>query len=124
MLRSRAHRHDMPERYGNWKSAHKRFTRWAYKGLMDDKGYDSNAIRSQAKAQKILTVIPGRSHRKKNIRYNKSCYKDRNRIGRCFGKLKNHRRLATRYDRNDVCSLSFIFLAASLLWISLNVNFP
>lgn len=87
------------------------------KGLIADKGYDSNAIRAQAKAQGMRTVIPGRSNRKIPIRYNKSRYKDRNRIERCFGKLKIHRRLATRYDRNDACYLSFIFLAATLLWL-------
>lgn len=35
VLRSGAHWHDLPERYGNWKSVHKRFSRWAYKGVWE-----------------------------------------------------------------------------------------
>lgn len=35
ILRSGAHWHDLPERYGNWKSMHKRFSRWAQKGVWE-----------------------------------------------------------------------------------------
>jgi transposase len=44
-------------------------------------------------------------------------YKDRNRIERCFNKLKHFRRFATRYDRRTVHFLAFILLAAVMLWL-------
>jgi transposase len=44
-------------------------------------------------------VIPSNRSRKKRIRHDKARYRERNRIERCFNKLKHFRRLATRYDR-------------------------
>jgi transposase len=64
-----------------------------------DKGYDTDAFRAFLKQQKIRPVIPGKSNRKKRIRHDKSAYKCRNVIERCFGRLKDFRRIATRYDK-------------------------
>ena len=49
--------------------------------------------------KKIRPVIPGKSNRKKRIRHDKKAYKKRNVIERCFGRLKDFRRIATRYDK-------------------------
>lgn len=87
------------------------------RGVIADKGYDTNALRALIAEKRMKTVIPSKANRIKRIPHDKERYKDRNRIERCFGKLKIHRRLATRFDRNDVCYLSFILLAASLLWL-------
>jgi transposase len=69
------------------------------KELLADKGYDTDAFRAFLKDQKIKPVIPGKSNRKKRIRHNKKAYKKRNVIERCFGRLKDFRRIATRYDK-------------------------
>jgi transposase len=69
------------------------------KELLADKGYDTDAFRAFLKDQKIKPVIPGKSNRKKRIRHDKSAYKNRNVIERCFGTLKDFRRIATRYDK-------------------------
>jgi transposase len=69
------------------------------KELLADKGYDTDAFRAFLKDQKIKPVIPGKSNRKKRIRHDKSAYKNRNVIERCFGRLKDFRRIATRYDK-------------------------
>ena len=69
------------------------------KELLADKGYDTDAFRGFLKDQKIKPVIPGKSNRKKRIRHDKSAYKNRNVIERCFGRLKDFRRIATRYDK-------------------------
>jgi transposase len=59
-------------------------------------------------------VIPGRSNRKKRIRHDKQAYKDRNvieRCERCYCRLKDFRRIATRYDklaRNYFSALCFV----------------
>ena len=44
-------------------------------------------------------------------------YRTRNRIERCFNKLKHFRRIATRFDRRDVYFLGFLQLACTLLWL-------
>ena len=69
------------------------------KERLADKGYDTDAFRAFLKDQKIKPVIPGKSNRKKRIRHDKSAYKNRNVIERCFGRLKDFRRIATRYDK-------------------------
>lgn len=79
--------------------------------LAADKGYDSDAFRSYLKQQGIKPVIPGKSNRKKRIRYDKEAYKGRNVVERCFCRLKDFRRIATRYDklaRNFFSALCFV----------------
>jgi transposase len=44
-------------------------------------------------------------------------YRERNRIERCFNKLKHFRRLATRYDRRACHFLAFLCLAGCMLWM-------
>lgn len=85
--------------------------------VVADKGYDTNAIRAFIAAAKMRTVIPSKSNRTQQIPHDKELYKERNLIERCFGKLKMHRRIATRFDRNDSHFMGFIFLAATLLWM-------
>jgi transposase len=85
--------------------------------VLADKGYDTNAIRSFIAAVGMQAVIPSKSSRKEPIPHDKELYKERNFIERCFGKLKKHRRIATRFDRNDSHYLGFLFLASSLLWL-------
>jgi len=79
--------------------------------LRADKGYDTNAFRAFLKAKGIKTVIPGKSNRKKHIRHDKQAYKGRNVVERCFCRLKDFRRIATRYDklaRNFFSALCFV----------------
>lgn len=85
------------------------------KQLIADKGYDTNAIRAFLKARGIKAVIPGKSNRKTKIRYGKKAYKNRNVIERCFGRLKDWRRIATRYDKlaqNYFSALCFVATVA------------
>lgn len=86
--------------------------------VVADKGYDTDAIRGYLNSSGIKAVIPSRSHRKQLIPHDRQLYKERNLIERCFGKLKLHRRLATRFDRNDSHYLGFLHLAAALLWLN------
>jgi transposase len=60
--------------------------------------------------------IPGRKSRKKAVKYDKRRYKRRNRIERMFGRLKDWRRVATRYDRSPTVFLSAIILAATVIF--------
>lgn len=63
--------------------------------LLADKGDDGNAIRSDLVNREIEAVIPGRSNRREKIEYDRSLYRQRNRIERMFGHLKINRAIAT-----------------------------
>ncbi len=79
--------------------------------LIADKGYDTDAFRRYLKEQGIEPVIPGKANRKTPIRLDKLAYGDRNVVERCFCRLKDFRRIATRYDklaRNFFSALCFV----------------
>jgi transposase len=88
------------------------------KQLLADKGYDTDAIRAFLKEHGIKAVIPGKSSRKKKIRHDKEAYKNRNVVERCFCRLKDFRRIATRYDKLAQNFMSALCFAATLAyWI-------
>ncbi len=87
------------------------------RALIADKGYDSNALRRSLAEKRIEAVIPSNRTRKVLLPYDKAAYKTRNRIERCFNKLKHFRRIATRFDRRDCYFMAFLCLACSLLWM-------
>jgi transposase len=82
-----------------------------------DKAYDNNDLRQAVAAMDAQAVIPSTRSRKVPIPHDETIYKDRNRIERCFNKLKHFRRFATRYDRRASHYLAFIHLAAVMLWL-------
>jgi transposase len=67
--------------------------------LIADKGYDADALRRDLRKTGTTPIIPGRRTRKRAIRYDRSRYKDRWRIEAAFCRLKDFRRVATRYDK-------------------------
>jgi len=85
-------------------------------GVIADKAYDSNDIRDAIAARDMTAVIPSRRSRKVHIPHDAIAYKTRNRIERCFNKLKHFRRIATRYDRRASYFLAFIHFAAAIIW--------
>ena len=68
------------------------------------------------------TVIPMRKSRRVKLDVDGHIYALRNRIERCFNKLKNTRRLATRYDKTRDSYLDFVHIAAIRLWTKPFVN--
>ncbi|WP_259650294.1 transposase [Gluconacetobacter diazotrophicus] len=70
----------------------------------------------------ILPVIPPRSNRTQDIPCDFRRYRDRNRIERMFNRLKQFRRIATRYDKTRKSFLAFLNLAAVKLWLPSFVN--
>ena len=85
--------------------------------MIADKGYDADAIREELNFNGIEAVIPPKSNRKAMILYDTGKYKSRNRIERMFNKLKNWRRVATRYDKTATSFLGFITIAAIQQWL-------
>ena len=86
--------------------------------LLADKAYDADHWRAQLKRRKIRPVIPNKSNRKHPHPFNRKRYKGRNVIERMFGRLKDFRRVATRYDKNAENYLAGLCLAALICyWI-------
>ena len=86
--------------------------------LLADRGYDADWFRDALKDKGIKPCIPGRESRSKPIKHDRRRYKRRNRIEIMFGRLKDWRRVATRYDRCPKVFLSAIALAATVMcWL-------
>lgn len=86
------------------------------KALLADKGYDADAIREELLFNGIEPVIPSKKDRKHPIPHDPIKYKQRNLIERLFNKLKNWRRIATRYDKTAESFLGFVCLVSAKLW--------
>ena len=85
--------------------------------VIADKAYDSDAIRATVKAARMKAVIPSNRSRKRLIRHDKVLYRERNRIERCYNKLKHFRRFSTRFDRRAAHFLAFIHIASAMIWM-------
>lgn len=82
-----------------------------------DKGYDADHLTKRIAKAGAEVVIPPRRNRKVQRPYNAELYKERNRIERCFSKLKQFRRVATRYDKLPANFMGFVKLAAIAIWL-------
>ena len=82
-----------------------------------DKGYDSAAVVAHIEALGAKAVIPQLSSRKHTRPVDWAHYKNRNLVERFFGRLKQFRRIATRYDKLVARFTSFIHLMAAYIWL-------
>ena len=86
--------------------------------LVADRGYDSDKVREDVESRNALPMIPMRKKRKVRKFVDMTIDSLRNMVERCFNKLKNSRRLATRYDNKTADSfLGFVDIACIRLWI-------
>lgn len=86
--------------------------------VLGDKGYDSNDLVEQIVEAGAAVVIPPRKNRTEPRDYDRNLYADRNKIERFFGRLKQYRRVATRYEKLGQNYLSMVFLASTLISLS------
>ena len=84
--------------------------------VIADKGYESNRVLGFIRGQGAEAVIPPKSNRKNPWEYDLALYQERNQIERAFNKLKQWRRIATRYDRRNIYFLSALYLVSSVIW--------
>jgi transposase len=84
--------------------------------LLADRGYDADWFREAFEEKGIKPCIPGRKSRNTPIKYDKRRYRRRSRIEIMFGRLKDWRRVATRYDRCPTAFFSAIALAATVIF--------
>jgi len=85
--------------------------------MLADKGYDSDAVRDDIGKRGGKALIPTRATRKVQQLVDKAIYALRNRIERFFNRVKNSRRVATRYDKLIESFAAFVLLATIRLWI-------
>lgn len=88
------------------------------KRLIAGRGYDANRIRSTLRDQGTIPIIPGRRNRKRPIQYDERRYRDRWRVEAMFCRVKDFRRVATRYDKLARNFLSAVSLVAAIaFWV-------
>ena len=88
--------------------------------IIADKGYSYPPIRLLLARRGIRSVIPRRSDQRpldRRHRFDLTLYRERNRVERLVGRLKQFRRIATRYEKRASSYLAFLTLAALLLWL-------
>lgn len=85
--------------------------------VIADKGYDADSIRACIRDQGAIPNIPNRSNRKTKFRWTKAIYRERNHVERFFSKLKQFRRIATRYDKLGANFFAFVKLASVRIWL-------
>lgn len=87
------------------------------KQVLADRAYDANSLCDLIHAQGGEAVIPPRRHRSIRRSYDVIAYKQRWGIEGFFARLKQWRRIATRYDKIAANFLGFIKLASIMLWL-------
>ena len=87
------------------------------KPLLMDKAYEGDKCRKKAKKCGMRPVVPPKRNRKKPWRYNKKLYKGRNVVERNFRKMKEFRRVFTRYDKLDETYAAFVAFASIVIFM-------
>ncbi len=84
--------------------------------MIADKGYDSDEYRAALEAKGVTPCIPPRRGRNQLATFCKIKYKQRHKVENMFGRLKDWRRIATRYDRSADIFMAAITIAAIVIW--------
>ncbi|WP_229839352.1 IS5 family transposase [Sphingomonas glacialis] len=84
--------------------------------VLADNAYDTNAIRELIERQGAVPNIPSKANRRWKSCFSRSLYKGRNAVERIFCRLKDYRRIATRYDKLATNFLGAIYLVAAITW--------
>jgi transposase len=82
-----------------------------------DKGFSYPSVRGYLRGRGIGAVIPTRRDQRRQPRFDRAAYRERNRVERTINRLKQFRRVATRYEKRAVHYLAVLTLASILLWV-------
>ena len=82
-----------------------------------DKGYSSPTARGRIRRRGIRPVIPTKSNEPRDPAFDREAYRERNRIERLINRLKQFRRIATRYEKRAINYLAMLTIGMSLLWL-------
>jgi len=87
------------------------------KRMVGDKGYSSGKARRMLRRRGIRPVIPTKRNEPIQRQFDRELYRERNRIERLINRLKQCRRVATRYEKLAVNFLAMVTIAAILIWL-------
>ena len=91
----------------------------AARELLAERAYGSNRFHAALLERGIALCIPSTRSRKVELPYDKTLYRQRHRIENMFGRIKDWRRIATRYDRCAHTFFSAICIAATVtFWLT------
>jgi transposase len=82
-----------------------------------DKGYSSPTARGRLRRRHIRAVIPSKSNQRRQPNFDRAAYRRRNRVERLINRLKQFRRIATRYEKRGVNYLAMLTIGMILLWL-------
>ena len=85
--------------------------------LAGDKGYSSPTARGRLRRRHIRPIIPSRKDQRRQPGFDREAYRQRNKIERLFNRLKQARRIATRYEKRGVNYLAMIHIGMILFWL-------
>jgi transposase len=85
--------------------------------VIADKAYSAAWLLDAFRRKRIVPVIPNRADQPENPDFHRETYRRRNAVERLVGKLKQFRRVATRYDKLDIHYLAFVELASVMVWL-------
>jgi transposase len=74
-------------------------------------------VRAELRRRGIGAVIPSRANQRRRPGFDRAAYAERNRVERCLNRLKQFRRVATRYEKRACTYLAMVKLAAALVWL-------
>ena len=85
--------------------------------IIGDRGYDSDDFRAQIYLQECAPVIPARSNKKELVEYDKYLYKERHAIECFFSKIKQFRRVFSRFDKSARNFAAFLSFVGAMIWL-------
>ncbi len=85
--------------------------------LIADKAYDDQSLIDEVAERGVEVVIPARRNRHQPREHDREIYKERHLIECCINKMKQYRRVFSRFDKLDSRYLGFVWLVGSLIWL-------
>ena len=83
--------------------------------VLADRGYDADALIDSLREADVEVVIPAKKNRLEQREIDRNLYKDRHKVERYFNKLKQYRRVATRYEKTAKSFAGFVYLASAMI---------